>query len=325
MGAGIQPGISASKISPIQVGIGSFGVLQISAALDYEREVVMKTAKYLPQGRVNRILVPTDFSPGAELALERAITLARVYGASIWLLYVITPSTFAGMAGVVPGALREMHTAGEAAIEDLATSVRMQNVDCHGIVREGALDEQVRAVISESCIDLLVLTTKAGTALHGYALGSTAERILRKTVIPVLTLGTCRTLRNWTAAGPTRILYATDLSVVSFRSLAYARSVRQRFSAKLTVTHVLPQNTKPERVQEVSEQLRRLTTGDEEVQVFHGAVGRELSRASIKMGVDLIAVGVEQHTVLGEFLFGHTLLEIMAGAPCPVLTIRQWK
>ena len=285
----------------------------------------MKAARYLPQGRVNRILVPTDFSPGAELALERAITVARIYGASIWLLYVVAPSTFAGMAGVVPGALREMHTVGEAAIEDLAASVRMQNVDCTCIVREGALDEQVRAVISESCIDLLILTTKAGTALHGYSLGSTAERILRKTVIPVMTLGTCRALRNWTAAGPTHILYATDLSDVSFRSLAYARSVRQRFSAKLTVAHVLPMSAKPERVQEVSEQLRRLAIGDGEVEVFQGGVGRELCRASVRMGVDLIAVGVEQHTALGEFLFGHNLLEIMAGAPCPVLTIRQWK
>jgi nucleotide-binding universal stress UspA family protein len=88
---------------------------------------------------------------------------------------------------------------------------------------------------------------------------------------------------------------------------------------------VLPLSAKPEQVQEVSEQLRCLATGDEEVQVFLGDVGRELCRASAKMGVDLVAVGVEQHTALGEFLFGHTLLEIMAGAPCPVLTIRQWK
>jgi nucleotide-binding universal stress UspA family protein len=315
----------ASKISPIQIGKGSFRTLQTSAALHHEREVVMNAARYLPRGSVNRILVPTDFSADAALALKRAITVAELYGSSICLLHVITPATHAGLAGLVPGALSEMHTACEIAIEDLASSVGEQNLECTCLVREGALDEQVRAVIAESSIDLLVMATKAGTALHGYALGSTAERILRKTVIPVITVGTCRSLRDWAPTGPRHILYATDLSDVSFRSLAYARSVRQRFSAKLTVAHVLPRDAKPERVQNVQDQLQRLTRDDEEVPVLLGTVGPAICSASIRMGVDLVAVGVEKHLALGEFLFGHTLLEIMAGAPCPVLTIRQWK
>jgi len=33
----------------------------------------------------------------------------------------------------------------------------------------------------------------------------------------------------------------------------------------------------------------------------------------------------EKHSILSEYFLGHTLVEIMAGAPCPVLTIRQWK
>lgn len=285
----------------------------------------MQPARYLPKGEVNRILVPTDFSPGAELALKRAIAVARLYGASIWLLHVITPSAFAGLAGIVPGALSEMQTAGETSILELAASVRMQNLECACLVREGVLDEQVRAVIAESSIDLLVLATKAGTGLHGYALGATAERILRKTIVPVITVATCRTLRDWTAEGPQRILFATDLSDDSFRSIAYARSVQRRFSSKLIFAHVLPLGAKPERIQNTRDQLQKLARGDDDVQVLVGAVGPAICRAAGKMDVDMVAAGVEKHTALGEFLFGHTLLEIMAGAPCPVLTIRQWK
>ena len=54
--------------------------------------------------------------------------------------------------------------------------------------------------------------------------------ILRKTAIPVIPGGTYRSSRDWARTGPTRILYATDLSDVSFRSLAYARSVSSRTS-----------------------------------------------------------------------------------------------
>jgi len=285
----------------------------------------MTSTKYLPKGQVERILVPTEFSPGARLALDRAITVARLYGASICLLHVITPFTLAGLAGTTACALGEIFSGGEAAIEDLVCYVRRQNVSCSGMVREGALDEQVRAVISELGIDLLVMATKAGGGLSGYALGSTAERILRKTLIPVITVGICRSLRGWPDGGPSHILYATDLSDVSFRSLAYARSVRQRFSAKLTIAHVLPRGAKQERIHSVGDQLQRLTKGDAEIQVLFGAVGPAICNASIRLGVDLVAVGVEKHSVLSEYFLGHTLVEIMAGAPCPVLTIRQWK
>jgi len=285
----------------------------------------MTSARYLPKGRVERLLVPTDFSPGARVALDRAMTVARLYGASICLLHVITPFTLAGLAGTTASALGEIFSAGEAAIEDLVCSVRGQKVSCAGMVREGALDEQVRTVISELDIDLLVMATKAGKGVSGYALGSTAERILRKTLIPVITVGLCRSLRGWPDGGPTHILYATDLSGVSFRSLAYARSVCQRFSAKLTVAHVLARGAKQEIVQSVQDQLQRLNKGDEEIQVLFGAVGPAICNASIRTGVDLVAVGVEKHSVLNEYFLGHTLLEIMANAPCPVLTIRQWK
>ena len=285
----------------------------------------MTSSKYLPKGQVERILVPTDFSPGAKLALDRAITVARLYGASICLLHVITPFTMAGLAGTTASALGQIFSEGEAAIEDLVCYARRQSVSCAGMVREGVLDEQVRTVISELGIDLLVMATKAGGGLSGYASGSTAERILRKTLIPVITVGICRSLRGWPDGGPSHILYATDLSEVSFRSLAYARSVRQRFSAKLTLAHVLPRGAKQERIQSVQDQLQRLTREDMDVQVLSGAVGPAICNASIRMGVDLVAVGVEKHSVLSEYFLGHTLLEIMAGSPSPVLTIRQWK
>jgi nucleotide-binding universal stress UspA family protein len=64
---------------------------------------------------------------------------------------------------------------------------------------------------------------------------------------------------------------------------------------------------------------------DTDIQVLFGAVGPAVCSAAVKFGADLLAVGIERHNALGEFLFGHTLLEILSAAPCPVLTIRQWK
>jgi nucleotide-binding universal stress UspA family protein len=49
----------------------------------------MYTVNYLPQGRVDRLLVPVEFSSSASIALKQAIEVARLYGASIWLLHVL--------------------------------------------------------------------------------------------------------------------------------------------------------------------------------------------------------------------------------------------
>lgn len=280
--------------------------------------------RFLPRERVDRILVPVDFSSGSRLAMERAISIARLYGASIWLLHVVDLARYVGI-GVLPGGLQEIVMGNEEAMKEFASSVVGQRIECTSLLWNGALADQISQAIAECNIDLLVLATHAGTGLQGYAMGATAERILRRTVIPVVTVSTCRPLKEWEATGPSHVLYATDLSDISLRSLAYACSVRNRFSAKLTVVHVPAGRDRPERIRTAVNRLSGLGLADAKTRVLFGPVGTTICSAAVKFGADLVAVGVEKRNALGEFLFGHTLLEILAGAPCPVLSIRQWK
>lgn len=57
-----------------------------------------------PQVKLSRILVPTDFSPGAEHALRWAAALAEAFGAEIILLHVLDfrLAALAGMPDVAP-------------------------------------------------------------------------------------------------------------------------------------------------------------------------------------------------------------------------------
>jgi nucleotide-binding universal stress UspA family protein len=276
----------------------------------------------LLKGKVNRILVPIDFSPKSAQALERAVEAAGFYGSSIWLLHVLDTMIFVGSG--VPGALAEITSRSERALEELAASVRDKQIECSVLVREGDLDEQVEETISEYHIDLLVLATKAGTSMAGFNLASTAERILRKTMIPVLTVADCHKLRKWAADGCVHILYATDLSPESAHSLQFARALQHRFCAKFTLAHVLPKNASPEKVACATAKLKALASDtDNDIIVAQGPVGPTICQTALKAGADLITVGVKKHTVLREVLLGHTLLEILSGACCPVLTVRE--
>src|SRR5271156_4030561 len=96
------------------------------------------TAGNFLEGKVNRILVPVNFSPGTSMALEHAIEVARVYGASLLLMHVLNATAF--VANSVPGATLEILQRSESALEELAESVRMEHIDCQILMRKGDLD-----------------------------------------------------------------------------------------------------------------------------------------------------------------------------------------
>jgi nucleotide-binding universal stress UspA family protein len=211
----------------------------------------------------------------------------------------------------------------ESALEELAGSVRSQQIECITLLREGNLDTQIQQVIDEYQIDILVLSTQAGSAYGGFALASTAERILRKTMIPVLTVADCRPVRRWTGDGCFHVFCATDLSPESIRSLEYARALRRRLCVEYTVAKVLPKHANADQIEAAARQLHSLVQyADTKVEILQGAVGPAICQAAARAGADLILIGVKKHSVLREVLLGHTLLEILYGANCPVLTIR---
>jgi len=286
--------------------------------------IMVDVDSFLSNGRAGRILVPVDFSPKVGLTLPRAIALAKLSHSAIWLLHVIDAVTCIGMGGNVPGALPELHTRCSEALEELAESVRKEGVGCTCLLREGDLDGQIREAIEGNKIDMLVLSTRAGTGMKGFSIVSAAERILRKTTVPVLTLGACRKLRGWSADGCVHVFYATDLTPESVRSLQYARAIQRRFCAHFTVAHVLPKHASEEKVSQVMERLTGLLENpDDKAVVLRGSVGEAICEGSAKAGADLVALGVKRHSLIREVLIGHHLREILSGAPCAVMSILQ--
>lgn len=286
----------------------------------------MYTANYLPQGHVDRILVPVNFSSGSSFAIERAIEIARLFEATVWLLHVLDPVTTLGARRLFPDELADLRHRGESSLEALGASVRNADVKCALVFRDGNCEEQIRNVVLDSSIDLMVLTAKAGahSALHFAT--STAECLIQKTTIPVLTIRESARIDCWPTGGPTHILFATDLSQESLRAWHYARSLRERFHAQLTVVHVLDVNESLENTQFATNRLEVLVaSGEGQAAILHGPVGRTLCDAALKMHIDLVVSGLKRHAFQSNVLFGHVHREIVLGAPCAVLTIPEWR
>ncbi|HLA23920.1 MAG TPA: universal stress protein [bacterium] len=142
--------------------------------------------------RPTRILVPTDFSPGADVALGWAQSLAAAFGAEVILLHVVDLS-IAALAGF-PSTLAAVPAAGE-----LLDRIRIESDEemrrlvaripgARGIVREGTPRSVILEVAREIGVHLIVMGTHGRTGLTHVFFGSVAEHIVRHSRVPVLTV-----------------------------------------------------------------------------------------------------------------------------------------
>ena len=142
---------------------------------------------------IHRILVPTDFSEPANAALKWATTLAKEFDSRLFLLHVV-PEPYAYPWGTELSSLplNEILTQSEEAARQrlgemgAETGLPADRVTTHAVV--GTPVDQVIAVVKEHKIDLVVLGTHGRGPVGHFLLGSVAERVVRRSPVPVLTV-----------------------------------------------------------------------------------------------------------------------------------------
>ncbi len=140
---------------------------------------------------VTKILCPTDFSDPANRAIEYALQLATLFGASITLLHVVQPTVYplrnlASVAGF-PNLRDEIRKSVDQELASLRQKIGGK-VAITAMVREGVPHDQILAAGEELGCDLIVMATHGHTGLKHMLLGSTAERVVRLAPMPVLTV-----------------------------------------------------------------------------------------------------------------------------------------
>jgi nucleotide-binding universal stress UspA family protein len=142
--------------------------------------------------RPARILVPTDFSTGAEVALGWARSLGAAFSAEVILLHVVDLS-IAALAGF-PSTLAAVPAAGE-----LLDRIRTESDEemrrltarlpgSRGLVREGTPRSMILDVAREVGAEMIVMGTHGRTGLTHVFFGSVAEHVVRHSRVPVLTV-----------------------------------------------------------------------------------------------------------------------------------------
>ncbi|HMJ14021.1 MAG TPA: universal stress protein [Polyangiaceae bacterium] len=146
---------------------------------------------------IQRILCPTDFSECALVALEQAWELARSFGATLDVLYVyhnppfIAPEITVGYASTAMGqTLAElMRNEAEAGMQEFGAKAAEKGITLSAQrVVYGDAANTILDVAKNGNYDLIAMGTHGRTGLSHVLLGSVAERVLRRSERPVLTV-----------------------------------------------------------------------------------------------------------------------------------------
>lgn len=142
---------------------------------------------------IRRILVPTDFSEPAEAALRYARALAEEFGSTLHLMHVVPePYIYPWGTEISTMPLVDLLTSSETqAAERLKTLVddtgalkgRVKTITAIGTPVDKILQQ-----VADDGIDLVVMGTHGRGAVGHLLLGSVAERIVRRSPVPVLTV-----------------------------------------------------------------------------------------------------------------------------------------
>jgi len=137
-----------------------------------------------------RILVATDFSETAAHAVSVAADLALKFDAELTLLSVweIPPVSY-GTSLYFPGDLAgPIHDAAQSALDRAGDALKKQVARATTILREGEPWQEILNGAEAERADLIVLGTHGRRGLSRALLGSVAERVVRLSKVPVLTV-----------------------------------------------------------------------------------------------------------------------------------------
>lgn len=190
------------------------------------------------------ILCPVDFSDPSRGALRYARVIADHFGSRLVVLAVEDPLLTEAVdlgTGVVWDPEDTRHELAHFAAGALGGNPQ-RKTDVEYEVAVGQPAKQILHVAQENACDLIVMSTHGLTGMRKMFFGSTTERVLRETAIPVLATP---------ASGPEpdsvedirravgRILVPVDITGGSLRQVQVARGLSEALHVPIIVTHVV--------------------------------------------------------------------------------------
>lgn len=276
------------------------------------------------------ILVPTDFSKQAQIAVDVAADIARKSNAELILLHVIEEAT--GSSFNVGGQVASddeswenkifnmrLIERGKKQLAKMVENTKQAGVRVRQELRLGTPFHGMRTIITERKVDLVVMGTAGHTKLEEMIIGSNTEKVVRHSNCPVLTV-------HRKPAHPEfrNIVYATAMSKDEEVFSRIIRKTQQMYDATVHLVRInTPANFQRDVVvrKYMQDFAKKLQLKNFTINVFNDMSEEEgIIYFADSINADLIAMATHGRTGFAHVLAGSIAEEVVSHARRPVLT-----
>ncbi|MEO8063529.1 MAG: universal stress protein [Pseudomonadota bacterium] len=267
------------------------------------------------------MLAATDFSPSAGHAVRRAALLASELNASLRLLHVSNTAT-------MPACDEERLQEAIAHIQPVAATPE---------IRTGEVTESLLAAADHA--DMLVLGVYGNRPIKDALLGTTADRLLRKSRRPMLVV------KQPPIAPYRRVLVALDFSLQALATLEFAHQIAPGAATFIFHAYDCPDREELRLAKVTEPEINRIhvahrdrafsnlenirskvtaPTAEATFVVLPGDPKELVSETAGKYKVDLVVVGKHGRSRIEDIFLGGVARRTLATAHCDVAVVPGW-
>ncbi|MCX8085465.1 MAG: universal stress protein [Rhodocyclaceae bacterium] len=290
-----------------------------------------------PSAAGGRIVVATDLSEAAQLAVERGARLARALGAELSLLHVFNDGLWATLTQLYDAKHWQGKEPALAAREQLSR-LAAELAARHGLpVKAETLTGRAAATIAAHVVEckarLLVVGEHGESWIGDTVVGGTAQKALKLSGVPVLLV------RRPASADYRRLIVATDFSACAERAARLARELfpaaerlllhayavafegRMRLAgahdADIERYRAAERRRAEARLQEFAAQCGQAC--DWRFLLEYGSPAAVICEQALQHQADLVVIGRHGGSEVEERFLGSVTQNVLYNAPCDVL------
>jgi nucleotide-binding universal stress UspA family protein len=278
---------------------------------------------------MKKILVPTDFSKTADIAVNIASDIARKANAELILLHVVeeasgTSFRITGEVDVSSGWEDKLFTMklierSKKQIAKAFDDVKATGVKVRQELRVGTAFHGMRDIIAEQKVDLVVMGTAGRSKMEEMIIGSNTEKVVRHAKCPVLTVHKKPATTDFK-----NIVYATSMSK---DEEVFSRIVRKTQQIYDSTVHLVRVNTPGNFQRDVivkkymQDFAKKLQLKNFTINIFNDLTEEEgIIYFADSLNADLIAMATHGRTGFAHVLAGSIAEDVVSHAKRPVLT-----
>jgi len=278
--------------------------------------------------KINRILIPTDFSETGRLAIEHGAFMARLFKAELYILHVLEVNEYTYDIPEPILRLTNLEALQGIALKklsEIADGIRKDfGVVATTMSSTGKIASEIVSYTEENKIDIIIMGTHGASGFEEYFMGSNAHKVVTSASCPVITIQS-----QAKKVGFVNIVVPIDNKFHSREKINYAMELASHYTAKIHILGLVEShddhdeekfNIKLDAVEEIVKKAG-LPYTRKTVEGSNLAVSAmEYSKI---INADLIVINTDQESNLTGMFIGPFAKQIVNHSRIPVMSVRH--